>query len=73
MLRHTFATLELFAESQRKNLGAALAWVRDRMGHSSIATTTIYVHCLDMYGEQDLNMYQEAIDTLGIEARYGKA
>jgi hypothetical protein len=28
---------------------------------------------LDMYGEQDLNMYQEAIDTLGIEARYGKA
>lgn len=64
MLRHTFATLELYAESRRKNLGAALAWVRDRMGHSSIRATTIYIHCLDMMGEQDLNMYQREIDTL---------
>lgn len=67
MLRHTFATLELYAESRRKNLGAALAWVRDRMGHSSIRTTTIYVHCLDMVGEQDLNIYQREIDALEIE------
>ncbi|CAI2025009.1 Tyrosine recombinase XerC [Serratia fonticola] len=73
MLRHTFATLELYAESQRKNLGAALAWVRDRLGHSSLTTTTIYVHCLDMMGEQDLNQYQREIDVLGTEAVYGKA
>jgi len=73
MLRHTFATLELYAESQRKNLGAALAWVRDRLGHASIKTTTIYVHCLDLMGEQDLNMYQRDIDALGMEAAHGKA
>ncbi|VVE46092.1 Tyrosine recombinase XerC [Pandoraea iniqua] len=62
MLRHTFATCELFAESQRVNLGHALAWVRDRLGHSSISTTTHYVHCLDLFGETDLNEYQREID-----------
>jgi integrase len=36
MLRHTFATLELYAESQNRNLGHALAWVRDRLGHTSV-------------------------------------
>lgn len=64
MLRHTFATLELYAESQNRNLGYALAWVRDRLGHASIATTTIYVHCLDMLGERHLNQYQQEIDAL---------
>lgn len=73
MLRHTFATMELYAESRRKNLGAALAWVRDRMGHTSIKTTTIYVHCLDLMGEHDLNLYQNEIDELGREASHGKA
>lgn len=71
MLRHTFATFELYAESQRHNLGAALAWVRDRMGHSSISTTSIYVHCLDMMGEADLNMYQQEIDMLIVKTAYG--
>lgn len=64
MLRHTFATLELYAESQNRNLGYALAWVRDRLGHASISTTTIYVHCLDMLGEPYLNQYQQEIDAI---------
>lgn len=64
MLRHTFATLELYAESQTHNLGFALAWVRDRLGHASITTTTAYVHCLDMLGEQLLNRYEREIDAL---------
>jgi integrase/recombinase XerD len=64
MLRHTFATLELYAESQTRNLGFALAWVRDRLGHASITTTTAYVHCLDMLGEQLLNQYEREIDAL---------
>ncbi len=72
MLRHTFATLELYAESRRRNLGAALAWVRDRLGHTSIGTTTVYVHCLDLMGEQDLNMYQREIDSLLAEGLNGK-
>jgi integrase/recombinase XerD len=64
MLRHTFATFELYGESQNRNLGYALAWVRDRLGHASIATTTIYVHCLDMLGERHLNRYEQEIDAL---------
>ena len=71
MLRHTFATFELYAESQNRNLGFALAWVRDRLGHSSVQTTTMYVHCLDLLGEPYLNQYQAEIDALlGNEVRY---
>ncbi|MFM0472336.1 tyrosine-type recombinase/integrase [Paraburkholderia strydomiana] len=69
MLRHTFATLELYAESQNRNLGHALAWVRDRLGHTSVSTTTIYVHCLDMLGEQCLNRYQQELDALLLQDR----
>jgi integrase len=64
MLRHTFATFELYAESKRTNLGNALAWVRDRLGHRSIATTTIYVHCLDLMEESELNFYQKELDEI---------
>gem|GEM_PF-155360 len=71
MLRHTFATLELYAESSTKGIGAALSWVRDRLGHTSINTTTIYVHCLDMMGEADLNQYQTEIDSFLIQSTHG--
>lgn len=71
MLRHTFATLELYHESEnkdkagrKKGLGHALAWVRDRLGHSSIQTTTIYVHCLDLLGSHELNEYQHELDRM---------
>ncbi|CAE6850662.1 Tyrosine recombinase XerC [Paraburkholderia aspalathi] len=64
MLRHTFATLELYAESQNRNIGYALAWVRDRLGHASISSTTVYVHCLDLLGERHLNQYEREIDAL---------
>lgn len=64
MLRHTFATFELYGESQNRNLGYALAWVRDRLGHASISTTTAYVHCLDMVGEKHLNRYEQEIDAM---------
>lgn len=64
MLRHTFATFELYAESRRTSLAEALAWVRDRLGHRSIATTTVYVHYLDLIEAPELNQYQEEIDTM---------
>jgi len=64
MLRHTFATFELYSESKRTNIGNALAWVRDRLGHRSIATTTVYVHCLDLMEESELNIYQKELDDM---------
>lgn len=65
MLRHTFATFELFAESKRTNLGSALAWIRDRLGHASIVTTSIYVHYIEGLKHTELNQYQEELDRLG--------
>lgn len=65
MLRHTFATFEIFHQSQRMAMGQALAWVRDRLGHSSIQTTCIYLHCIDLMEDAELNAYQEELDLLG--------
>lgn len=65
MLRHTFATFELLHQSQRMPMGQALAWVRDRLGHSSIQTTSIYLHCIDLMESSELNAYQEELDMLG--------
>ncbi|MCJ7693787.1 MAG: site-specific integrase [Anaerolineaceae bacterium] len=78
MLRHTFATNELYHEQnmtqngRKKGIGHALAWVRDRLGHSSIQTTTIYVHCLDIMDDGELNEYQQELDHMMIdEGTYG--
>lgn len=71
MLRHTFATLELYAESEtldkqgrKRGMGYALAWVRDRLGHNSVQSTTIYVHCLQLLETPELNEYQQVIDKI---------
>jgi len=64
MLRHTYATIELFAESQRVGTTKALAWVQKRMGHSSIATTSIYLHCIEMLQEHELSTYQSELDAM---------
>lgn len=64
MLRHTYATIELFSESQRVGTTKALAWVQKRMGHSSIATTSIYLHCIEMLQEHELSTYQTELDAM---------
>ena len=79
MLRHTFATLELYAESEsvdkktghKKGIGYALAWVRDRLGHGSIQTTTIYGHCLHQMETPELNEYQEVLNEMLGEGAHG--
>ncbi|KHT63851.1 hypothetical protein RJ45_09605 [Photobacterium gaetbulicola] len=80
-LRHTFATLELYHESNApdpkhpghtKGQGHGLAWVRDRLGHASISTTTIYIHCLAQLDTYELNEYQREIDRMmAQEVSYG--
>ena len=61
MLRHTFATIELYAESSTKDMAQALAWVRDRLGHSSIQTTMVYIHCIEQLAEHELHQYQNEL------------
>ncbi len=76
-LRHTFATLELYHESEakdpktgrKKGLGHALAWVRDRLGHASIKNTTIYIHCQDLLDSHELNEYQREIDQMMVKGQ----
>ena len=64
MLRHTYATIELYSESQRTNTAAALAWIKERLGHSSIATTSVYLHCIEALHEHELSTYQNELDAM---------
>lgn len=62
ILRHTWATLELLRKLD-EGFGPSLAlfWLRDRMGHVSIATTQRYVHLLFEAGRDALLRHQDAI------------
>jgi site-specific recombinase XerC len=64
MLRHTFATLELFHQSMRMPTAQALAWVRDRLGHNTLQTTSVYLHCIELMDDNELNDYQVQLDTM---------
>ena len=72
MLRHTFATMELYHESnavdrktgKAKGSGHGLMWVKERLGHKSIQTTTIYTHCLSALETPELNDYQTELDAM---------
>jgi integrase len=73
-LRHTFATMELYYESERidkfgrkKGLGLALSWIQKRLGHSSLQSTSIYVHCLGQLDNHELNIYQQELDRMMAE------
>lgn len=64
MLRHTFATHTLFGMRERKSRNDPLMYVRDRLGHSSIATTQKYLHYLEEVEDDLIIAYQEEIDAL---------
>lgn len=61
MLRHTYGTYELMRMSQKKTQSQALLWVRDRMGHSSVTTTEIYIHAADLVQHDGVDGYQADI------------
>ncbi len=61
MLRHTFGTYEFLRMSEHKSADGALHWVRDRMGHSSISTTEIYIHAADLVSHDEIDGYQAEI------------
>ena len=76
-LRHTFATMELYYESERKDeygrkkgLGHALVWVQKRLGHRSLQSTSTYVHCLEQLDNNELNIYQQELDRMVVEKIY---
>lgn len=58
MLRHTFGTYELVRVSQKFGEVKGLMWVRDRLGHTSISTTELYVHGADLINNDMVDGYQ---------------
>ncbi|MBN0224280.1 tyrosine-type recombinase/integrase, partial [Pseudomonas aeruginosa] len=64
MLRHTYATHTLHDMRRRKSVIDPLLYVRDRLGHSSVATTQRYLHLISMIEDDVMGEYQEFIDSV---------
>ncbi len=65
MLRHTYATYLLW--SLRKSTvfeGEPLLYVRDRLGHSDVSTTTIYLHLVNSLEGGVVLAHEDEIDKL---------
>lgn len=65
MLRHTYGTYTLSA--LRRSLGfqgEPLLYVRDRMGHSDVQTTAIYLHLINQLEAQVVLAHEDEIDAL---------
>ena len=68
MLRHTYGTYTLWKLRKVGFDGEPLLYVRDRMGHSSVSTTAIYLHLINQLGAQLVLLWEDEIDALfGIE------
>ncbi|HGM6784989.1 TPA: tyrosine-type recombinase/integrase [Pseudomonas aeruginosa] len=68
MLRHTFAVHELARMSGKPSTNALL-WVRDRLGHSSISTTQIYLKAADLVDHTEMDGYvAEMLKAMGGKA-----
>lgn len=71
MLRHTFATQELYALMKKMNQGNALLWVKERLGHAQLQTTMIYLHLVETIEFTALDDFQNQIDTI-LESEHGR-
>ena len=68
-LRHTFATFKLYDLRKNPNYhGDALSYVQDRLGHSSILTTQIYLHYLEDLEGDLMAEFDQDIDQLCLNA-----
>ena len=64
MLRHTYGTYTLWKLRKIGFEGEPLLYVRDRMGHSSVSTTSIYLHLINQLGAQVVLQWADEIDAL---------
>lgn len=65
MLRHSYATYLLWSLRKSKTFeGEPLLYVRDRMGHSDVSTTTIYLHLINSLEGQLVLAHEDEIDQL---------
>jgi site-specific recombinase XerD len=65
MLRHSYATYLLWSLRKSKTFeGEPLLYVRDRMGHSDVSTTTIYLHLINSLEGNLVLAHEDEIDQL---------
>lgn len=65
MLRHTYATYVLRALRRSPDFsGEPLLYVRDRLGHSDVKTTSVYLHLIDQLEAETALAHEEYIDNL---------
>jgi integrase/recombinase XerD len=64
MLRHTYATYMLWRLRASNFKGDPLMYVRDRLGHSSVATTMVYLHLVNTLEAQLVLQHEDEIDAL---------
>jgi integrase/recombinase XerD len=65
MLRHTYATHILRALRKSADFtGEPLLYVRDRLGHSSVQTTAIYLHLINQLEAEMVLAHEDYVDEL---------
>ncbi|WHT81888.1 tyrosine-type recombinase/integrase (plasmid) [Providencia rettgeri] len=65
MLRHTYGTYTLRALRKSKDFqGEPLLYIRDRLGHSDVQTTMIYLHLINQLEAQSVLAYEDEIDMM---------
>lgn len=64
MLRHTYATYTLWRLRQSSHQGDPLLYVRDRLGHSSVVTTAVYLHLINQLDADLVLQHEDEIDAL---------
>ena len=65
MLRHTYATHTLYDMRKKGSVTDPLMYVKNRLGHSSITSTEIYLHFLDQIEDDLMTDYQIMLDQVG--------
>lgn len=73
MLRHSYAIHTLLFLRQHPEIPVEpLLYVRDRLGHSSVETTMVYLHQIDrLLGAEALEMMSEFDALYGVRAAFG--
>lgn len=65
MLRHTYGSYTLLALRKSKDFkGEPLLYVRDRMGHSDVQTTMIYLHLINQLEAKSVLAHEDEIDMM---------
>lgn len=67
-LRHTYATFKLYGLRRNSNFTAdPLMYIQDRLGHSSILTTQIYLHYIEELEGELMTEFDQDIDAISMK------